>query len=124
VIESWPVPRRLMSLIATWIAQRALRVRCADPLSGFFLFRRQFLEAARITGVGNKPLLEVLVTSRPVVNEIPYVFRNRRNGESKLGARNIVEFLGLVLRLRSWSNGHAPARRQSSRSWDLNPPQH
>src|SRR5205807_1779133 len=98
-IESWPFRRHLISFVATLIARLMLRARCRDPLSGFFVFRRSFLRSVRIQGNGNKPLLEILVQARPVVNEIPYVFRNRKNGESKLTARNIGEFLGLVVRL-------------------------
>src|SRR5947208_3144549 len=98
-IQSWPARRHLMSFGATLIARIGLRVPCPDPLSGFFVFRRSFLRSVRIRGDGNKPLLEILVQARPIVSEIPYVFRNRRNGESKLTARNIGEFLGLVVRL-------------------------
>ena len=123
-IESWPIIRHLISFVATMIARFALRVPCKDPLSGFFLFRRSFLASVRITGDGNKPLLEVLVGARPVVNEIPYLFRNRKNGESKLNARSIVEFLRLVLRLWSGSKGDRDPSRQPTRSWDPDSPQH
>ena len=109
-IQSWPVRRHLISFVATLIARKVLRAECRDPLSGFFIFRRSFLESVRIQGDGNKPLLEVLVKARPVVNEIPYLFRNRKNGESKLNARNIVEFLGLVRRLWSYSRSDGSTR--------------
>src|SRR3989442_1025421 len=92
-IESWPVRRHLISLVATLIARIGLRVRCRDPLSGFFVFRRSFLRSVRIRGDGNKPLLEILVQAQPMVAEIPYLFRNRKNGESKLTCRSIGEFL-------------------------------
>jgi dolichol-phosphate mannosyltransferase len=106
-IESWPVGRRLISLSATLIARLVLRVPCRDPLSGFFLFRRSFLARIQITGKGHKPLLEVLVGLRPVVSEVPYIFSNRRNGESKLNAASIKEFVLLVLSLWTGSRKHA-----------------
>jgi dolichol-phosphate mannosyltransferase len=123
IIEGWPASRHLISFVATLIARLGLRARCRDPLSGFFLFRRAFLESLRIQGDGNKPLLEVLVQARPVVNELPYVFRNRKNGESKLNARSIVEFVALVLRLRSISRRDAPTRPRPSGLWEPHPPQ-
>src|SRR5712692_708581 len=101
-IESWPAPRRAISFVATWIARIGLRAQCRDPLSGFFVFRRSFLQSIRILGDGNKPLLEVLVGARPTVTEVPYLFRNRKNGESKLNLGGVAGYLALVLRL--WSS--------------------
>src|SRR6266581_602649 len=113
-IESWPVRRHLISLGATLIARIGLRVRCRDPLSGFFVFRRSFLRSVRIRGDGNKPLLEILVQAQPIVSEVPYIFRNRRNGESKLKARSIGEFLGLVVRLWPSSRDATMIRPETS----------
>jgi hypothetical protein len=85
--------------------------------------RRSSLKGVAISGDGNKPLLEILVTSRPVVKEIPYEFRNRKNGESKLDGQSIVDFTRLLGRLRAiaarrWSSesparGRQPADRDS-----------
>jgi dolichol-phosphate mannosyltransferase len=122
-IASWPLRRRLVSLVATGLARRLLRLPYRDPLSGFFLVRRSSLKGVAISGDGNKPLLEILVTSRPVVKEIPYEFRNRKNGESKLDGQSIVDFTRLLGRLRAiaarrWSSesparGRQPADRDS-----------
>lgn len=99
-IASWPLSRRLVSLVATELARRLLRLPHHDPLSGFFLVRRSSLEGIEISGEGNKPLLEILASAGPVVKEIPYEFRNRKNGESKLDGQNIVDFIRLLGRLR------------------------
>jgi len=122
-IESWPARRHLISFGATLIARIGLRVPCRDPLSGFFVFRRSFLRSVRIRGDGNKPLLEILVQARPIVTEIPYVFQNRRNGESKLTARNIGEFLGLVVRLWPRSQDATVIRPETNGLSNLDPPQ-
>ena len=122
-IKSWPVRRRLISLGATLIARIGLRVRCRDPLSGFFVFRRSFLRSLRIRGDGNKPLLEILVQAQPMVAEIPYLFRNRKNGESKLTGRSIGEFLSLVLRLWSTSRDAPVIQPQGRGLSDVDPPQ-
>lgn len=121
-IESWPLRRYFLSFAATVIARFLLGVSCKDPLSGFFLFRRSLLESVRITGVGNKPLLEVLVGMRPVVFEVPYRFRNRKNGKSKLNARSIVEFLELILRLWWDTDRDREASPSPVGSWRPAPP--
>ena len=98
-IESWPLTRRLVSLVATAMARILLRIKHRDPLSGFFLIRRSFLEGIAITGDGNKPLLEILVSARPTVKEVPFRFNDRKNGESKLDGQSILDFVRLVVRL-------------------------
>src|SRR5437879_6346995 len=122
-IESWPARRHLMSFGATLIARIGLRVPCRDPLSGFFVFRRSFLRSVRIRGDGNKPLLEILVQARPIVIDIPYAFRTRKNGESKLTGRSIVEFLRLLLRLWSTSRDAPVIQPQGRGLSDADPPQ-
>src|SRR5256885_12103362 len=99
-IESWPLNRRLVSLVATAIARTFLDVKHRDPLSGFFLMRRSFLQGASITGDGNKPLLEVLVSLQQIMKEIPFRFRARRTEESKLTVQTILAFGRLATRLR------------------------
>ena len=99
-IDSWTLYRRVVSLVGTAIARTFLHVRYRDPLSGFFLVRRSFLDGVNITGDGNKPLLEILVSLRPTMKEVPYRFRNRKNGESKLDGQSVLDFARLVVRLR------------------------
>jgi dolichol-phosphate mannosyltransferase len=81
-----------------------------DPASGMFLVRAQALEGVQLRPLGIKTLLEVLAKSkyRKLV-EVPYVFQGRARGESKLGARQYIEYmihLGRVARstgeLRAW----------------------
>ena len=100
-IISWPLWRRVVSLVATGLARSLLNVRYHDPLSGFFLIRRSFLQGTQITGDGNKPLLEILVSAGARVKEVPYEFRNRKNGESKLDGQSILDFTRLLGRLRA-----------------------
>src|SRR3989442_14821391 len=97
-IIRWPIIRRTISLAATCLA-RILNPRCPDPLSGYFLFRRTCLLDARVSGIGGKPLLEILAQRPLTIREVPYAFRNRENGESKFSLRSVSEFARLVLRL-------------------------
>lgn len=72
-----------------------------DPMSGFFVVRRSFLEQVvrRLYGRGFKILLDLLAAGRGEVRirELPYRMRSRTHGESKLGLRVIAEFVMLIL---------------------------
>ncbi len=103
-IMSWPIRRRVFSSVAKSMAGVLFDPPCLDPLSGFFLFRRSALERIEIRGLGSKPLLEILVAGRPTVREVPYDFEDRRNGESKFAARDIMDFLRLLALL--WRTSH------------------
>ena len=83
------------------IAQAFLPVRLGDPMSGFFMLRRDRFEALapHLNGQGFKILLD-LVMSAPEslrVREIPCQFHPRLAGESKLDVLVIVQFAGLLL---------------------------
>ena len=96
----WASGRVRISGVATALGRALCRADVADPMSGFFLIRRPaFLSAVRrLSGQGFKILLDLLASS-PVplrVVEVPYVFRMRQHGESKLDAMVAWEF-GLLL---------------------------
>lgn len=73
----------------------------SDPMSGFFVVRRNFLERVvrRLYGRGFKILLDMVAAARGEVRvtELPYRMRSREHGESKLGARVIAEYFMLIL---------------------------
>lgn len=86
------------------IASRLSAFLCknlTDPMSGFFVVRRAFLERVvrRLYGRGFKILLDLVAAGRGkvVVVEQPYRMRSRVHGESKLGLRVIAEFFMLLL---------------------------
>ena len=72
-----------------------------DPMSGFFIVRRSFFEsvAHKLTGVGFKILLDVVLSStgRIRFGEVPYRFRLREHGQSKLDIIVGIEYLELLL---------------------------
>jgi dolichol-phosphate mannosyltransferase len=72
----------------------------SDPMSGFFVLTREFLNRVvrRTTGVGFKILLDLVASSpTPVrIAEVPFTFRNRLQGESKLDINVGLEYLYLV----------------------------
>jgi len=89
-----------MSRMASAVS-RLLTRDLTDPMSGFFMVRRSFLEQVvrRLYGRGFKILLDLIAAAhgRARIVELPYSMRNRLHGESKLGARVVAEFFMLVL---------------------------
>lgn len=103
--EKFSIYRRIVSRAATFLAHAMLRETRSvkDPLSGFFIFRRDTMSPERINSNGYKILLEILVkgTGKKVA-EIPYTFKPRKKGESKLGLRENVTYLRLILMLSQY----------------------
>src|SRR5882672_9969152 len=89
------------SALATEVAKRVLGVRVADPMSGFFMIRRDRFEqlAPQLSTQGFKILLDVVATARGELRtvEVPYTFGARLHGESKLDSMVALDFLGLVV---------------------------
>lgn len=86
--------------LATGIARVFLGVNLSDPMSGFFMVRRPLFEAVapRLSVEGFKILLD-FVSHSPrglKVVELPYRFRGRRAGTSKLDSLVVLQFLALV----------------------------
>jgi dolichol-phosphate mannosyltransferase len=99
-VGDWDKRRIGISALATRLGRIVLKVQVSDPMSGFFMLRRTaFDEVVRgLSAVGFKILVDILATSpRPFrVVEIPFHFRQRVSGESKLSPQVMWEFLMLV----------------------------
>jgi dolichol-phosphate mannosyltransferase len=87
------------------LGSRVSRLVCncdvTDPMSGFFVADSRFFRAAapRLTGTGFKLLVDILASSPtpPRIAEVPYRFRKRMTGESKLDVNVELEYLFLIL---------------------------
>jgi len=93
--------RQRFSNLANSLARVLLNVDVSDPMSGFFMIRRNIIEevAPRLSSQGFKILIDI-VASAPRnlrVRECEYEFGSRREGESKLDAMVALEYLGLLL---------------------------
>ena len=99
--DSFSGSRSAISRAATKLTHRLVGTNLSDPMSGFFMMRRDRLEdiAPRLSPVGFKILLDIAATGgeRLAIAEQPYVFGARFDGESKFNAQIGVEFLGLLL---------------------------
>jgi dolichol-phosphate mannosyltransferase len=93
--------RERLSTTGIRVAQLVTGTKVNDPMSGFFMLRRDLFEAlaARLTGQGFKILLDLILASPQKLDivEIPYKFRPRAAGESKLDALVLAQFAGLLI---------------------------
>ena len=99
--DSFNKQRAGASALATEVAKRVLRVEIADPMSGFFMIRRDRFEqlAPQLSTQGFKILLDIVASAQGKLRtiEIPFTFGSRLHGESKLNSMVALDFLGLVL---------------------------
>lgn len=99
-IGAWDASRARMSRFATRLSRVVIKHDLSDPMSGFFALRREVLDGAvrNLSGVGFKILLDLVASLPPTlrVREIPYEFRNRHGGESKLDSQAIWGYLMLL----------------------------
>jgi len=97
----WDKSRQAISQLGTVTGRAILRQPVSDPMSGFFMLRRKLLDATvrDLSGVGFKILLDILLTARHMsicITEVPYHFRGRFAGESKLDEMVVWEY-GILL---------------------------
>ncbi len=92
--------RQRLSDLGKWFFGLVAGVDVSDPMSGFFMTRREIVSrlAPKFSPDGFKILVDLVLTSRHELKvvEVPYVFRPRTAGESKLSPLVGLDFLGLV----------------------------
>jgi glycosyltransferase involved in cell wall biosynthesis len=95
------------SLVALARVAFPFRLRAvSDPLTGFFLVRRDALDLSSLRPNGFKILLEILIRSpKLAVSEVAFRFGERPAGESKASMREVARYLRLVWRLRLGTAG-------------------
>jgi dolichol-phosphate mannosyltransferase len=98
--ESFGETRGAISRIATKITHSALGISLSDPMSGFFMMRRDKFDqiVPRLSPAGFKILLDIVTAGDHLrIAEQPFVFGTRHAGESKFNIQVGVEFLGLLV---------------------------
>ncbi len=99
-VSEWDASRQKISSVATTLSQRVLGLTLKDPMSGFFMIRRTAFEGAvyGLSSIGFKILVDLVASSKtPLrVKELPYQFRNRFAGDSKLDNRVAWDYLMLL----------------------------
>lgn len=100
-LGQWTKSRVMVSKAATWMATTLTGTLLSDPMSGFFGIRREaFMRSLpRLSAIGFKILLDIAASApKPLtIEEVPYTFRVRQRGESKLDSLVLWEYLQLLI---------------------------
>lgn len=100
-VGEWSKFRVKLSRIATRVSEYFVKNKTSDPMSGFFVIKREVVTKCvhSLSGLGYKILLDFLATSNVKLNigEVAYTFRPRTAGESKLDHMVIWEYGMLLL---------------------------
>jgi dolichol-phosphate mannosyltransferase len=93
--------RQRLSDLGAWCFRRIGGATVTDPMSGFFMIRREIISrlAPRLSADGFKILVDVILSAGGSLRivEVPYGFRKRNTGESKLTPMVAIDFIGLVV---------------------------
>ncbi|MEM9770118.1 MAG: glycosyltransferase [Cyanobacteria bacterium P01_D01_bin.73] len=105
-VSDWSLARRVLSRGAQMLGLLMLPEvigRVSDPMSGYFLVRREAIANVPLSPVGYKILIEVLGRGKVRwIGECGYVFQERQEGDSKVSRQHYWDYLLHLWRLR-WS---------------------
>lgn len=110
-VSDWSLARRILSRGAQMLGLMVLPGvvgRVSDPMSGYFMVRRDAVAEVDLNPVGYKILIEVLGRGEIAhIQEVGYIFQERQEGESKVTSRQYWQYLQHLLRLRisNWPVG-------------------
>lgn len=108
-VVNWPMSRLLLSYFANIYARAVTGLQLFDSTGGFKCFRRKVLESIDLTAVkSNGYAFQIEMSFRAWkkgfrIVEIPIVFVDRTEGESKMSKRIVREAVWMVWRLRWWA---------------------
>lgn len=95
--------RKFLSKSGIWIANFFLNMNLSDPMSGYFALSRDLFDEVkgRINPRGFKILLEIIYKSSNIrIAHVPYHFKARRHGETKLTPAIGFEYLLALIDLK------------------------
>lgn len=100
-IGNWDKSRALISRFATRLSHKVVPSDLKDPMSGFFMIKREsFVGRVRqLSALGFKILVDLFASGREPLRfvEVPYSFRTRQAGQSKLDNQAAWDFIMLLL---------------------------
>ena len=101
-VGKWNPIRKALSTVAVWATWPIQRsgVRAHDPMTGYFMLRREVIDGIEFQPTGFKLLLEILVRGRlRRVKEVPLAFGARAEGASKANFKVGWDYAKLLVRL-------------------------
>lgn len=108
-VVNWPMSRLFLSYSANIYARAITGIPVADATGGFKCYRRKVLESLDLAEVrSNGYAFQIELTFRAWrkrfrIVEIPIIFIDRTEGESKMSKRIVWEAVWMVWRLRLWA---------------------
>ncbi len=108
-VVNWPIARLILSYAANIYARSVTGLQLCDATGGFKCFRRRVLQTIDLDDVrSNGYAFQIEVSFRAWrkgfrLQEIPIVFTDRTEGESKMSKRIVREAIWMVWRLRWWA---------------------
>jgi len=100
-VENWPTHRKIISKGADTLSRIFISTKVTDPMSGFFAIKKEFFEKTKFRTKGYKLLLNILADNKNIrIAEIPYTFKDRHSGKTKLGNLEIITYVGDLMRIR------------------------
>lgn len=98
-IENWQFTRRIVSKTAIKLSRFLTNVK--DPVSGFFLVKKSSIKDVKLSSRSWKVLLDIIVKGKySKAAEIPFIFTTRKEGKSKIAAK---EYMNYILHLAELS---------------------
>jgi len=108
-VVNWPISRLFLSYAANIYARAVTGLPIFDTTGGFKCFRRNVLESIDLNSVkSNGYAFQIEMSYRAWKRgfrlvEIPIIFVDRTEGESKMSKKIVREAIWMVWRLRWWS---------------------
>jgi dolichol-phosphate mannosyltransferase len=105
-VVNWPISRLFISVFGSWYARTITGLPISDATGGFNMFRREVLEAIRLDRIqSNGYSFQIELKFRAWrqgfrIREIPIVFTERAEGESKMSKAIVREAIWRVWKLR------------------------
>lgn len=97
-VENWEFHRKIISKIGTILIRPVTKIE--DPLSGFFIFKKEILKDIKLKPLGYKILIEILGRTQNIkIKELFYTFKTRKYGESKLNTKIMMLFIIQIIRI-------------------------
>ncbi|MGL5075010.1 MAG: glycosyltransferase [Waterburya sp.] len=103
-VSEWNILRRFLSrgaqILGLLILPEVIS-RLSDPMSGYFMVRREVLINQSLQPSGYKILIEIIARGKiRWIGEVGYIFQERKTGNSKVSFQQYLEYIQHLIRLR------------------------